>query len=243
MKFGPATFGELNADDYDALHDPGTTQESVGLIQEIAAGGRVLELAIGTGRMSIPLAASGIEISGIEGSPDMVEKLREKPGGKNIPVVIGDIADVEIEGPFDHVFLVFNTLFNLTSQEAQVRCFKNVARRLREGGTFLVETFVPDAERMRGGQWIRTMKVDFSSVWIEAALHDPVAQTFDFQRIRITESGLRLVPFAMRYALPPEMDLMAQLAGLRLKNRWGGWKREPFTADSKMHVSLYEKPV
>ncbi len=243
MKFGPATFGELNADDYDALHDPGTTQESVALIQEIAAGGRVLELAIGTGRMSIPLAASGLEISGIEGSPDMVEKLREKPGGKNIHVVIGDIADVEIEGPFDHVFLVFNTLFNLTSQEAQVRCFKNVARRLREGGTFLVETFVPDAERMRSGQWIRTMKVDFASVWIEAALHDPIAQTFDFQRIRITESGLRLVPFVMRYALPPEMDLMAQLAGMRLKNRWGGWRREPFTADSKMHVSLYEKPV
>jgi SAM-dependent methyltransferase len=243
MKFGPATFGELNADDYDALHDPGTTQESVALIQEIAAGGRVLELAIGTGRMSIPLAENGLEISGIEGSPDMVEKLREKPGGKNIPVVIGDIADVEIEGPFDHVFLVFNTLFNLTSQEAQVRCFRNVARRLREGGTFLVETFVPDAEHIRSGQWIRTMKVDFSSVWIEAAQHDPIAQTFDFQRIRIAESGLRLVPLVMRYAFPPEMDLMAQLAGLRLKNRWGGWRREPFTADSKMHVSLYEKPV
>jgi SAM-dependent methyltransferase len=243
MKFGPATFGELNADDYDALHDPGTTQESVALIQEIAAGGRVLELAIGTGRMSIPLAENGLEISGIEGSPDMVEKLRGKPGGKNIPVVIGDIADVEIEGPFDHVFLVFNTLFNLTSQEAQVRCFRNVARRLREGGTFLVETFVPDAEHIRSGQWIRTMKVDFSSVWIEAAQHDPIAQTFDFQRIRIAESGLRLVPLVMRYAFPPEMDLMAQLAGLRLKNRWGGWRREPFTADSKMHVSLYEKPV
>tara|TARA_R110002020_G_scaffold224599_1_gene434187 strand:+ start:66622 stop:67362 length:741 start_codon:yes stop_codon:yes gene_type:complete len=243
VKFGPETFGELNAEDYDALHDPGTTDESVALISEIAAGGRVLELAIGTGRVALPLAAQGLEVHGIEGSPEMVAKLRDKPYGDAIPVVIGDIADVAIEGEFDHVFLVFNTLFNLTTQEAQVRCFANVAKCLKPGGTFLVETFVPDAEKARSGQNVRTMKVGFSSVWLEAALHDRVEQRIDFQRMRITKDGIRMVPLVMRYAWPAEMDLMAQLAGLSLKQRWGGWKREPFTAESGMHVSLYEKPI
>lgn len=242
MKFGPETFGELNAEDYDALHDPGTTSESVALIGELAAGGRVLELAIGTGRMALPLAATGLEVCGIEGSPDMVARLREKPGGKDIPVVTGDFADVAIDGPFDHVFLVFNTLFNLTSQDAQVRCFANVARCLAPGGTFLVETFVPDAEPARSSQNVRTMNVGFNSVWIEAALHDRVEQRIDFQRMRITQEGIRLVPLVMRYAWPAEIDLMARLAGLSLKHRWGGWNREPFTAESRMHVSVYEKP-
>jgi SAM-dependent methyltransferase len=203
----------------------------------------VLELAIGTGRMALPLAATGLEICGIEGSPDMVAKLREKPGGSDIPVVIGDFADVAVDGPFDHVFLVFNTLFNLTSQEAQVRCFANVANCLAPGGTFLVETFVPDAESARSDQDVRTMNVGFNSVWIEAARHDRVGQKIDFQRMRITQAGIRLVPLVIRYAWPAEIDLMARLAGLSLKHRWGGWKREPFTADSKMHVSVYEKRV
>ena len=243
MKFGPETFGELNAEQYDALHDPGTTEESVALIRELAGEGRVLELAIGTGRVALPLAAAGLEVHGIEGSPEMVAKLREKPGGADIPVVIGDFADVAVEAPFDHAFLVFNTLFNLTSQEAQVRCFANVAKRLRPGGTFLVETFVPDRERTASGQSVRALRVGFSSVLLEAVIHDPVAQRFDFQRVRITEKGTHLVPLVMRYAWPAEIDLMAQLAGMRLKDRWGGWRREPFTADSKMHVSVYEKPA
>lgn len=242
MKFGPETFGALNAEQYDALHDPGTTEESVALIRELAGGGRVLELAIGTGRMALPLAAAGLEVHGVEGSSEMVAKLREKPGGTDIPVTIGDFADVSVDGPFDHVFVVFNTLFNLTSQEAQVRCFKNVGTRLRPGGTFLVETFVPDRERTAKGQSVRTLKVGFSSVLLEAVIHDPVAQRFDFQRVGITAEGVRLVPLVMRYAWPAEIDLMAQLAGLNLKHRWGGWRREPFTAASHMHVSVYEKP-
>lgn len=241
MKFEPDTFGKLNADDYDLLHDPGTTDETVALIAQIAAGGRTLELAIGTGRIALPLAAQGLDIHGIEGSPEMVAKLREKPGGEAIPVVIGDFADVAVTGPFDHVFLVFNTLFNLTSQEHQVRCFQNVANCLRDGGTFLVETFVPDVTQYRGGQNLRTMQVGFKSVWLEATMHDPVRQVVEHQRVRITEDGTRLVPLLMRYAWPSEIDLMAQLAGLRLKERWGGWHREPFTVDSKMHVSVYEK--
>jgi SAM-dependent methyltransferase len=241
VKFEPDTFGKLNAEDYDLLHDPGTTDETVALILEIAAGGRTLELAIGTGRIALPLAAKGLEIHGIEGSPEMVARLREKPGGDAIAVAIGDFADVDMAGPFDHVFLVFNTLFNLTSQDHQVRCFQNVANRLRDGGTFLVETFVPDTAQYRAGQNVRTMQVGFKSVWLEAAMHDPVRQVVEYQRVRITEDGVRLVPLLMRYAWPAEIDLMARLAGLRLKDRWGGWHREPFTADSKMHVSVYEK--
>jgi SAM-dependent methyltransferase len=241
MKFGPATFGELNAEDYDALHDPGTTDEAVAFIAEVAAGGRTLELAIGTGRIALPLAAQGLDIHGIEGSPEMVAKLREKPGGDAIPVVIGDFADVDVEGPFDHVFLVFNTLFNLASQEHQVRCFQNVSKCLRDGGTFLVETFVPDVTRFRNGQDVRTMQVGFNSVWLEATVHDPVRQVVEHQRVRISKDGMRLVPLPMRYAWPAEIDLMAQIAGMRLKDRWGGWHRQPFTADSKMHVSVYEK--
>lgn len=237
--FDETTFGTLNADDYDALHDPGTTAESVALISELAGQGRILELAIGTGRMALPLVALGHDVSGIEGSPLMVEKLRTKPGGEAIEVVIGDFADVAIDGPFDHVFLVFNTFFNLLSQEAQVRCFANVAQRLTEGGTFLVETFVPDQSGFADGQRVQTKRLDMTTVWLEAALHDPVRQLLEFQRIRITQDGVRMVPLPMRYAWPSEIDLMARLAGLSLRDRWGGWDRRPFDASSKMHVSVY----
>lgn len=241
-EFGPATFGQLNADHYDALHDPGTTEESVALIAELAGKGEILELAIGTGRMALPLKQRGLTISGIEGSPEMVAKLREKPGGAEIPVVIGDMADVGIEGPFDFVFLVFNTLFNLTSQADQVRCFRNVADRLAPGGAFLIETFVPDFSRSHDNQSLRTMQVGFNSLWLEAKAHDPTGQVIDYQRVRITANGTRLVPLKMRYAWPQEIDLMANLAGLERENRWGGWHREPFTARSEMHVSVYRKP-
>lgn len=239
--FDETTFGTLNADDYDALHDPGTTAESVALISELAGRGRILELAIGTGRMALPLVALGHAVSGIEGSPLMVEKLRAKPGGEAIEVVMGDFADVAIDGPFDHVFLVFNTFFNLLSQEAQVRCFANVAQRLAEGGTFLVETFVPDQSGFADAQRVQTKRLDMTTVWLEAGRHDPVRQLLEYQRIRITRDGIRMVPLPMRYAWPSEIDLMARLAGLSLRDRWGGWDRRPFDASSKMHVSVYQK--
>lgn len=239
--FEPETFGELNADDYDERNDPGTTGQSVALIREIAGGGRVLELAIGTGRMALPLAAAGVDISGIEASPLMVEKLRQKPGGRDIPVVIGDMADVGIAGPFDHIFLVFNTLFNLQSQEAQLRCFANVARRLSPGGTFLVEAFVPDFSGFQNGQRVGIRQMQRDSLWLDTVQHDPVGQMLEYQRVRMSESGMRLVPLRLRYVWPSEMDLMARLAGLRRVERWGSWEKAPFTASSRMHVSLYEK--
>ena len=241
MEFDETTFGTLYADEYDALHDPGTTEESVQLIAELAGGKKLLEFAIGTGRMALPLSARGFDISGIEGSAEMVEKLRAKPGGNGIPVEIGDMAKVRIDGEFDFAFLVFNTLFNLTTQEAQVQCFQNAAQHLRSGGHFLVETFVPDMERFSDTNSARTLSVGFQSAWLELAKHDPVTQRVDFQRVRFSESGSKLFPLQMRYAWPQEIDLMARLAGLTLEHRWGSWARAPFTRDSTMHVSLYRK--
>lgn len=243
MDFKPDTFGELNAEDYDALHDPGTTESAVVLISELAGEGRILELAIGTGRVALPLAAKGHRIEGIEGSSEMVAKLQEKPGGTNIPVAIGDMADVDVEGPFDHIFLIYNTLFNLPDQDAQVRCFENVGKRLKPGGSFLIEAFVPDFSSFQDDQRVRTMRLDMNSVWIEAIAHDRVNQKTEAQRLRITQDGMKLVPLPMRYAYPPELDLMARLAGLTLENRWGDWQKGEFTKESKMHVSVYRKPV
>ena len=239
--YGPETFGKLNAEDYDELHDPGTTAETVDLIAELAGDARVLELAIGTGRVALPLAKRGVRIEGIDASEEMVAKLRAKPGGDAIPVTIGDMADARVEGPFDFAFLIFNTLFNLTSQEAQVRCFQNTAARLTEGGGFLVEAFVPDLTRFKDGQLVRTRHVSKNAVTIETAVHDPVSQVINHQYIRVKDGAVKLVPLPMRYAFPAEIDLMAKLAGLTLDQRWGGWHREPFTAGSKMHVSLYRK--
>jgi SAM-dependent methyltransferase len=242
VDFGPATFGELNAEGYDEFQDPGTTDATVKLISELVVKGSILELAIGTGRIALPLAAQGFDVKGIEGSPEMVAKLREKPGGEAIPVVIGDFGNTDLGSDFDHVCLVFNTLFNLRTQEDQVRCFQNVAACLKPGGTFLVETFVPNFNGFINNQRVQTRRLDGTSVWLEAAVHDPIRQVCDFQRIRITNGGFGLVPLPMRYAWPSEIDLMARLAAMTLKHRWGDWNRAQFTADSKFHVSVYEKP-
>jgi SAM-dependent methyltransferase len=244
-RYGPETFGERFADVYDAwtrsrLPD-GKTLESVDVLADLAAGGTVLELAIGTGRVALPLAARGLSVHGIDASEAMVAKLREKPGGDAIPVTIGDFADVGVDGSFDLVFLVFNTLFNLTSQDDQVRCFRKVARHLTASGVFVVETFVPDIAGFVDGQAVRVDQVASDSVVLEASVHDPVAQTVDYQYIVITQDGTRLYPVRMRYAWPSELDLMARLAGLELRERWGGWDRAPFTASSSGHVSVYSQ--
>ncbi|MEP6065102.1 MAG: class I SAM-dependent methyltransferase [Paracoccaceae bacterium] len=242
LGFTLSTFGELNAEEYDELHDPGTTDQAVALISDTANKGSILELAIGTGRIALPLQELGHKVSGIEGSPEMVAKLRQKTNGDRINIVIGDMADVDIDGAFDHVCLVFNTLFNLPSQDAQIRCFSNVAKRLKPGGTFLVETFVPDLSGFKDHQRTTTKRLDNHSVWIEAATHDPVHQVFELQRIRISDKSTKLVPLPLRYAWPSEMDLMGKLAGLERINRWGDWNRSDFDADSKMHISVYRKP-
>ena len=242
-EFGPSTFGELNADEYDALHDPGTTDACVSLIAGLAGIGDVLELAIGTGRIALPLAQRGVKISGFDGSVEMLNILGEKPGGADIPTFVADMASFETDQQFDFAFLVFNTLYNLTTQDEQVRCFQHVAKHLRPGGRFLVEAFMPSRDRFENNQAVRTKHVSFNSVWLEAVQHDPVAQTLNYQRIRITEDGTTLKPLPMRYVWPSELDLMARAAGLTPVARWGGWHKEPLSASSEMYVIVYERPA
>jgi len=239
--FGPSTFGDLNADEYDALHDPGTTDACVALIADLAGSGDVLELAIGTGRIALPLAASGASISGFDGSSDMLKILSEKPGGSEIPTFVADMASFETDQKFDFAFLVFNTLYNLTTQVQQVGCFQQVAKHLKPGGRFLVEAFMPSRERFENNQAVRTKHIGFDSVWLEAVQHDPVAQSLIYQRIRITEDSTTLKPLPMRYVWPSELDLMARTAGLSPVARWGGWHQEPLSASSDMYVIVYER--
>ncbi len=242
MEYGTGTFGELYAERYDEMYeDPMVTEthDSVETLAELAGGGKVLELAIGTGRVALPLAGRGLTVHGIEASEAMVAKLREKPGGSAIPVEIGDMAEARVEGTFDLIYLVFNTIFNLTTQKAQVRCFKNAARHLSPRGMFVVETVVPDFSEYVDGQRMKGSWANMDAARFEIAIQDRVAQTVAFQRIVISEDGTRMVPHFMRYAWPSELDLMAQLAGLERRDRWAWWDRSPFTADSKSHVTLY----
>lgn len=241
--YGPETFGELNAEKYDILHDPGTTDQAVDLVGGLARGKKTLELAIGTGRIALPLSLSGIEIHGLDASPKMLAKLKEKPGGEKIPVTVADMADFELEDRFEFAFLVFNTLFNLQTQDAQVQCFQNVARHLEDGARFLVETYVPDVTTFVDGQHMRTRYIGPRSVAFEAAKHDPVNQVINYQIIRMSNEGFKVVPLPTRYAWPQEIDLMARCAGLELETRWGGWDQRKFTADSKMHISIYRKSI
>ena len=200
----------------------------------------MLELGIGTGRIAIPLAMKGVDVSGIDASPAMLDQLRAKAAGKDIPISIGNFADVSIEGMFSLIFVATGTFFVLTSQQEQVRCFRNAAKHLTPNGVFLVEASVPDLSRYRDGQVTRASKVTADMVSLHVAIHDPGEQQIAGQRIIINESGIRLYPAQFRYAWPSELDLMAQLAGLRLRDRWANWNRDPFTSDSNNHVSIYE---
>lgn len=238
--FAPETFGKMHAETYDALHDPGTTDDAVALLGDLAGRGRTLELAIGTGRVALPLSQQGLDIAGFDASPDMLAKLKEKPGGERIPTFLADMASFDLGERFDFAFLIFNTIYNLTTQADQVACFQSVAKHLNRRGKFLVETFMPNRETFEKHQAVRTKHVSFDAVRLEAVQHDPVTQNLAYQRIHITADGVTLSPLPMRYIWPSEMDLMAQLAGMDLVERWGDWHRAPFTADSDMHVSLYQ---
>ncbi|HYY41729.1 MAG TPA: class I SAM-dependent methyltransferase [Pyrinomonadaceae bacterium] len=240
--YQPETYGESVADVYDDWYAD-YDEHIIPLLVELAAGRRALELGIGTGRIALPLAQAGVEVHGIDASPAMVERLRAKPGGANIPVSFGDFAEVNVAGEFGLVYVVFNTFFALLSQEAQVRCFQQVAAHLAPGGCFLIEAFVPDVTRFAGGQIVNALKVTTERVELEASRHDAVAQRTTSQRVVLTDGGLKLYPVQVRYAWPAELDLMARLAGLGLRARWAGWQREPFTAQSGRHVSVYERAV
>ena len=218
-------------------------EAAVDVLEELAGGGRALELGIGTGVVALPLAARGVEVHGIDSSAEMVARLREKPGGDAIPVTFGDFADAGAAGEFSLVFVVYNTLFALPTQGEQVRCFRNAAARLRPGGAFVVEAFVPDPAQFTGGHGLRVLHSEPGRVGLKVSQHDPVGQKIKSQHVVITEAGARLFPVEVRYAWPSELDLMAQLAGLRLRHRWGDWRRGEFGAKSEKHVSVYERPT
>lgn len=202
--------------------------------------GPLLELGIGTGRLALPLAARGLEVHGIDVSPAMVARLRAKPGGEGIPVTAGDFADVAtlVDGRFAVVLLAFNTLFELRSQDEQVRCFCGVARRLLPGGLFVLEAVAPDLSGADDG--IAVVGVDDEAVRLQNTRHDPLAQVVTGETVTVTATGAERWPWSIRYATVPELDLMARVAGLRLRRRHGGWSGEPFTALSERHVSVYE---
>lgn len=241
-EYDPATYGDRIADVYDEWFGiPGDAEDAVSFLAELAGRGPALELGIGTGRVALPLAQRGIEVHGIDASEAMVERLRAKPGGAGLSVSIGDFADVGVEGCFSLVYVVFNTFFALLSQEDQVRCFANVAQRLQDGGAFVVEAFVPDPTRLAAGQVTQTKRVEVDRVFLETSRYDLVHQRIHSQNISIGENEIKFYPVQTRYAWPSEMDLMARLAGLRLRERWEGWHREPFTASSGRHVSVYER--
>jgi SAM-dependent methyltransferase len=237
-----STYGDSIADVYDTWHGedyPFQTEESLELLAELAGPGPVLELAIGTGRLALPLAARGLELHGVDASEAMVSKLREKPGGEAIPVTMGDFADVPVDGSYRLIFVTFNTFFALQSQDEQVRCFENVAAHLEQDGVFLIEVFVPDLSRFDRGQRVSAFKVEADRVVVNVDSHEPVQQMVSSQHVQLTESGLRFFPVSIRYAFPGELDLMARLAGLELRERWAGWDREPFGAGSSRHISVY----
>ena len=239
--YGPSTYGDHIADAYDAwFHPPSDPAAAIDFLAELVGSGPALELAIGTGRIALPLATRGVEIQGIDASAAMVAKLREKPGGTDIPVTMGDFADVPVEGRFQLVFVVFNTLFALLTQDDQRRCLRNVADHLTDDGVFVVEAFVPDIARFDRGQRVDARRVEVGRAILEVSRHDAGNQRVSSQLVVLEETGLRIFPVELRYVWPSELDLMAELAGLRLRERWGDWNRERFTGDGK-HVSVYER--
>lgn len=233
------TYGERMAGIYDDWF-PDYDQQAIDALADLAQGGRVLELGIGTGRIAMPLANKGVEVHGIDAAVSMLSRLREKPGSERITVTQGNFAEVPVEGQFSLIYIVFNTLFALTTQAEQVQCFRNVAAHLAPGGCFLIEAFVPDPRRFTGGQVNWATRVTNDLVELDVGHHDAASQRVVSQKVVFNDGKVRLYPLQIRYVWPSEMDLMAQVAGLRLRERWGNWKRESFGSESAKHISIYE---
>jgi SAM-dependent methyltransferase len=236
-----ASFGEDVAMEYDDNTRRGDEAATVDFLEQLARGGPALELAIGTGRIALPLAARGVRVDGIDISPAMVARLRAKPGGEQIVVTIGDFAAVPVAGAYRLIYVVFNTLFNLLTQADQVRCFENVATHLSDDGVFVVEGGVPNfLYRLRDDQYVDAEAIGVSAVRLDVGRYDPVSQRLDESHVVLSSAGVRVNPIVTRYAWPSELDLMARIAGLRLRERWDGWNREPFTSRNNV-VSVYER--
>jgi SAM-dependent methyltransferase len=219
----------------------GDEEETVAFLARLARGRDVLELAAGTGRIALPLARAGVRVDGIEQSRAMVDRMREKPGGNAIDVTIGDMSCVTTGRTYGLVYLVYNTIGNLITQDGQVRCFQNAARHLADDGVFVVECRVPTAPARPGYQYVDPEEIAADRVVLDVARYDPLTQVLDRNHVQITAGGIILDGISLRLAHPPEFDLMARIAGLRLRERSGGWNGEPFTAASWRHISVYER--
>lgn len=235
-----SSFGEDVAARYDET-PRGDEAETVACLQELAHGGPVLEFAIGTGRIGLPLAATGLRVDGIEQSAAMIARLRAKPGGDAITVIQGDMADADAGARYRLVYLIYNTIYNLLSQDDQVRCFQNAARHLDEDGLFLIEAAMPGPKYHLAPQYVDAEAVEHDKIVLDVGRYDPVTQLLEESHVTLSADGIRLSPLVTRFAWPSELDLMARIAGLRLQARWGGWNREPFTGQSWRHVSVYRR--
>jgi SAM-dependent methyltransferase len=236
-------FDERVAARYDEsspeMFDPAVVEPVVDLLVELAGDGHALELGIGTGRIALPLARRGVPVHGIELSQAMAARLRAKPGGAEIGLTIGDFATTTVDGTFSVAYLVFNTIQNLTTQAAQVACFHNVAAHLEPGGCFVIEVGVPELRRLPPGETLRAFHVSETRWGLDE--YDVAAQGLTSHHFWIAHGNLDRLSVPFRYVWPSELDLMAQLAGMSLRERWSGWTREPFTSESRKHVSVWEK--
>jgi SAM-dependent methyltransferase len=237
-------FGERVAARYDEssadLFEPAVVDPVVEFLAGLAGRGAALEFGIGTGRIALPLARRGIRVHGIDLSEAMVARLRAKPDAEQIGVTIGDFATTAVEGRFSVAYLVFNTIMNLTSQEEQAACFQNVAAHLAPGGCFVIEVMVPALQRLPPGETVRAFTVTATRLGFDE--YDVASQGLVSHHYSVVDGRLEVASMPFRYVWPSELDLMARLAGMTLRERWSGWKREPFTSDSTGHVSVWEKP-
>ena len=238
-------FGEDVASQYDDSDepefDPAVIAQTVEFLARLAGDSRVLEFAIGTGRIALPLAERGVDVAGIDLSAPMVGRLRAKPGGARLEVALGDFSSTVVDGRFGLVYLVYNTIENVTFQAGQVAAFRNAARHLEPGGVFVIECFMPELRRLPEGATAVVFDIGERHWGIDE--YDVPSQGLVSHHFNVVDGRVEYGAWPFRYVWPAELDLMAELAGLRLRERWGGWNREPFTSDSKKHISVWEKPA
>ncbi len=240
-KHDPAAYGRSVGSDYDALYpDPPDTPAAVSALAELAGSGALLEFGIGTGRLGLPLVARGVTVAGIEGSAGLAAQLRAKPRGEEIEVVVGDFADSVVPGSFSVVVLAVNTIFAMSTREAQIQCFANARRHLAPGGCFVVEAFILRGDQLEGRWYVQPRHVLDGHVELQVARYDPAVHLIERTLVHLTPAGSRFLSVVDNYAWPGELDLMARAAGLGLRARWGGWDGEPYSAASDKHVSVYE---
>jgi SAM-dependent methyltransferase len=238
--FAQDVAGRYDEDEAE-MFDPAVVELAVDFLADLAHGGPALELGIGTGRIALPLARRGIAVHGIDLSEAMVAKLREKPGAQDIGITMGDFSTVTVPQEFAVVYLVFNTIMNLTSMEAQIACFQNAAAHLRRGGCFVIEVGIPQLRRLPPGESVRPFEVRADSLGFDE--FDTASQRLVSHHYSVRDGKLEVVSMPFRYVWPSELDLMARMAGMELRERWADWDRQPFTSESTKHISVWEKPA